>query len=90
MTDLFVLLRVPSLKFENPHLAILFVLGIFESKKLLPILVGRLGSDRQFTSRCTFVSNLSSEMDRGGESMHAGITTSSKAVSVLVIHLSRR
>jgi hypothetical protein len=49
MTDLFVLLRVPSLKFENPDLAILFILGIFESKKLLPTLVGRLGSDRQFT-----------------------------------------
>ncbi|MGB5089764.1 MAG: hypothetical protein WBN72_02355 [Nitrososphaeraceae archaeon] len=42
------------------------------------------------TSRCTFVSNLSSDMDRGGELMHAGITTSSKAVSVLVIHLSTR
>jgi len=49
LIDLFVLLRVPSLKFENPDLAIVFILGIFESKKLLPILVGRLGSDRQCT-----------------------------------------
>jgi len=49
LIDLFVLLRVPSLKFENPDLAIAIIVGIFESKKLLQILVGRLGSDRQCT-----------------------------------------